>query len=189
MSDTAERRLAKIRAYVEQGFEALPEPKDENDDIDDVVNDAIRETLDEVEALLSGPLGRTFAEIHIDGKGFRTVAMYRLFFKGWLRKVRQHRADYEQEVRDWYEENPGYQFPHCIHGSSLVTDYDNICGGCEDSATVVDEARGYAREGYLRFIDRLNWVLEAPGDLNYETREGLVTWAMAPWTEVKDLVA
>lgn len=129
-----------------------------------------------------------FARRNIPGSGFRTGAMYRLFFKAWLRKVRAHRASYDAEVRDWYAEHPGYQFPVCIHGSSLTTDYDNICGGCEDGASVVEEARGYAREQFLRFCDRWDWASKAPGDLPYDERNRLLEWAMEPWTSIQDLL-
>lgn len=71
----------------------------------------------------------------------------------------------------------GYRFPHCIHGTSLWTDYDNICGGCEESLTELQEARGYARERWLRFIDRWDWANAAPGDLDYDTRTDLLKWA------------
>lgn len=49
-----------------------------------------------------------------------------------LDKSRQAFANYEQERKEWYTENPGYQFPFCPHGVSLITDYDPMCGHCED---------------------------------------------------------
>ena len=62
----------------------------------------------------------------------------------------------------------GYRFPQCPHGMSLWTDYDNICGACEESETVTEEARGYAREAYLRFSERWEWFNAAPVDLQYQ---------------------
>lgn len=49
-----------------------------------------------------------------------------------LDKSRKAYADYEQEVKEWYRDNPGYQYPYCPHGTSLITDYDPMCGDCEN---------------------------------------------------------
>lgn len=199
--NNGDRRIQRIKRYVEENLGYLPPEKDENDDADDMVNDAIRETLEEVQNLLTGPLGKTFAEIHITGEGFRHVSVYRLFFKAALREVRANHEAYEAEVRDWYENGEGaapdwrtehddeghtwrwnagglgHTFPYCIHGSSLQTDYDNICGWCEDSSSITDEARLRAREQYLRFNDRWDWATSAPGDLGHEERNRLLEWA------------
>lgn len=120
---------------------------------------------------------RSFYEIHFTGEGFRTLGVYRLFFKCALEKVRAHQAEYEAQVAEWYREHPGYQFPHCIHGSSLTTDYDNICGGCESGDSPIELAIQHARERFLRFLDRWEWVNQAPGDLAYDTRCELLEWA------------
>lgn len=175
-------------------------------------------------------MSKSFYEIHFTGEGFRTLGVYRLFFKRALRDAIARREAYDAERADWYENgdgrspdwsgtdiscgncgiyfgsepNPdtelmssacddgpehelafrrvnlgglGYQFPHCIHGMSLVTDYDNICGGCENGDPVIEEAMGYARESFLRFNDRWEWIQSAPGDLNHDTRNELLTWA------------
>lgn len=77
----------------------------------------------------------------------------------YLRRLKRKRAEYEEEVRAWYASGDGrspnwrveftedgepyqwnaggrgYRFPACIHGTSLWTDYDNICGPCEDGYT------------------------------------------------------
>ena len=144
-----------------------------------------------------------FARLHITGEGFRTVAVYRLFFKAALRDVRKRIADYEAEVAEWYESGPGakpdwrtesdedgrtwqwnaggqgHRFPHCIHGTDLTTDYDNICFGCEESETVVEQARLHGRERYLRFNARWEWVHDTPGDLDETTRRQLLEWAIS----------
>jgi hypothetical protein len=56
----------------------------------------------------------------------------------------------------------GYRFPHCIHGMSLWTDYDNICGGCEDSLTDIQQAQGMARSEFNRLTARFDWLMAAP---------------------------
>lgn len=174
---------------------------------------------------------KTFQQIHMTGEGFRTLGVYRLFFKAALATVRARHAAYEAEVKDWYENGDGrpseyvtevecancgeylgttdepvevevwrkpcpdsdeghepgfrrvniggrgYTFPTCIHGVSRWVDYDCACGWCEDSSTVMDEARVLGREQYLRFNDRWDWVSSAPGDLAYDTRRELLDWA------------
>lgn len=153
---------------------------------------------------------KTFREIHMNGEGFHTLGVYRLFFRAELQAALKRRADYDAEVEEWYEEgdgrspewttigtqpwfnenlhNPnrainigglGYRFPHCMHGSDLTTDYDNICGGCEESTTAIEEAMLYARERFLRFNDRWDWINSAPGDLNHDTRNDLLKWAIS----------
>jgi hypothetical protein len=169
----AERRIEKIRAYVEQSLALLPDEKDENDDALDEVNDAIRGTLLDIKVQLTGPLGRTFAEIQVTGDGMRTVGIYRLFFKAALRAVRKRQDDYDAEVAAWHEEHPGYAFPTCIHGSSRWTDYDNICGWCEEGSTVVDLARLEARTNFLRFVEHYEFMLRVPNTVSEETRRAI----------------
>src|SRR4051812_25868549 len=77
-----------------------------------------------------------------------------------LKELKAREAEYRQERADWYRNGDGrsprwitknypdgrtrrvnmggkgYSFPYCEHGSSLWTDYDNICGGCEDGYSV-----------------------------------------------------
>lgn len=194
---TSDRRIERIKRYVEENLGYLPPEKDENDDADDMVNDAIRETLEEVQALLTGPLGKTFGEIHINGQGMRQVSIYRLFFKAALRAVRKREADYDAEVRDWYENGDGaapdwrtssddeghtwrwnaggqgYTFPYCIHGVSRWVDYDCACGWCEDSSTTVDLARVEARTNFLRFVEHWEWTMAAPNTISDEVRREL----------------
>ena len=146
-------------------------------------------------------MSKSFYQIHFTGEGFRTLEAYRLFFRRALQEALQARADYEAEVRDWYENGDGqapdwrtesddeghtwrwnagglgHAFPHCIHGSSLVTDYDNICGGCEEGETPIQGAIVRARESFLRFNSRWEWICDAPGDLDNETRRELTIWA------------
>lgn len=199
MSNTAERRIAKVRAYIEDQLSLVPQEKDENETWEDEAYDWVRDSLSSTLAQLSGPLGDTFGQIHITGEGFRSVGVYRAFYLAALRTVRAARAKYEADVRDWYENGDGrspdyvtdesghrynvggqgHAYPECIHGASLWTDYDNICGGCEESLTASEEARGIARERYLRFNQRWDWVCNAPGDLNHHTRTELNKWAIS----------
>lgn len=73
--------------------------------------------------------------------------------------LERRQAEYDAEVKDWYENGDGrpsseggrgYRFPHCIHGTSLWTDYDNICFGCEEPLTLEEQAEPMARERAMR---------------------------------------
>lgn len=130
-----------------------------------------------------------FAKIHMND-GFRSVDTYRAFFRSAIRDIKARHAAYEAEVKAWYETGDGrpisegghgYAFPECIHGSSLWTDYDNICGWCEDSSTILEEAIVLGRERWLRFVSRWEWVTAAPPDLNEATRREMLGWAMEAW--------
>lgn len=176
---------------------------------------------------------QTFLEIHFTGYGFRTLAVYRLFFKAALRAALKVRADYEAEVAEWYSTGDGaapkwvelgtcavqhggsetfgayhehrddcvgwefthranlggksYAFPRCPHGTSPWTDYDNICGGCEDGSTAIEDAIVAGRERFLRFNQRWEWVHDAPGDLRHETRQELLDWAISLFPKREEL--
>lgn len=127
-----------------------------------------------------------FAARHITGEGLRTLKVYRHFYKAAIRQIEAWEQAYDAEVAAWYETGDGrptseggrgHTFPHCIHGSSRWTDYDNICGGCEDSATKLQSAQEIAREGFLRFNDRFEWLQSAPGDLPHDIRRTITDWA------------
>lgn len=54
-----------------------------------------------------------------------------------IREARKDWADIQRTVADWNEmadqcQREGYAPRYCIHGTDRWTDYDNICGGCED---------------------------------------------------------
>jgi hypothetical protein len=105
-----------------------------------------------------------------------------------ISRLRAIKADYAADVDAWYTtgegQNPnwveewdedlqdvirynaggkGYTFPHCIHGASRWTDYDNICGGCEDgyltSGSVARFALDDAIGDVVTFRDRLDWYM------------------------------
>lgn len=47
-----------------------------------------------------------------------------------LNQIRKDFADYEEACNDYAKQ--GFRPHHCIHGTNQWTDYDNICGACED---------------------------------------------------------
>lgn len=110
---------------------------------------------------------------------------YKLFFKSALTEVWEQDAAYDAEVSDYYangdgrrreDGGKGYTFPHCPHGMSRWTDYDNICGPCEDGLTVIQRAQSLARNRYREFRTRLDWVRTMPANLPDDLRRSLVDW-------------
>lgn len=59
-----------------------------------------------------------------------------------LNEYREKFAQYDAEVREYARQ--GYRAHYCVHGTNQWTDYDNICGPCED---------GYGSWDYLTFLD------------------------------------
>lgn len=133
---------------------------------------------------------------------FNTAAMYRPIFRAILKRVMAFQAEYEADVEAWYTTGDGapsnwvtevdadgevytynaggrgYAYPNCIHGSSLWTDYDNICGGCEDSLTAIQLAQQEARYTFTNFVKRMEWLDAAPaGGLPQSLRDDILTWA------------
>lgn len=95
-------------------------------------------------------------------------AIYTLALKK-LNATRRMYQGYDEDVRQWYrsgEGREGYRYPYCIHGTSLTTDYDNICGGCEDGYTYFDyerdaaEAIGYAKNCFDEYYRRMTIHLQ-----------------------------
>lgn len=60
----------------------------------------------------------------------------------------EQQRQYEVDQREAAED--GFRPHYCIHGTNLWTDYDNICGGCEDGTftqySTPAEVRAYAHD-------------------------------------------
>ena len=121
-----------------------------------------------------------------------------------LKRLKAQRLAYEEEVDAWYRSGDGrspnwrtevdgetgevyqwnaggrgYRFPECIHGSSLWTDYDNICGPCEDGLSEYDIALRLAHDDWHTFEQRMAVVrqlqdVHAPESI----REDVLAWAL-----------
>ena len=105
-----------------------------------------------------------------------------VYAKSWqhlaIHMVHQRKAmydAYEEDVRDWYrngdgrptrEGGRGHTYPECIHGYSRWTDYDNICGSCEDGygsynyLRELEVAKEMAKDSFQEFHDRLNFYID-----------------------------
>ncbi|AVD99408.1 hypothetical protein SEA_BILLNYE_239 [Streptomyces phage BillNye] len=117
-----------------------------------------------------------------------------------LKELKAREAEYRAEREEWYRSGDGrrphywtdpetgrthnyggkgYTFPYCEHGSSRWTDYDNICGPCEDGYSVYQLAIWNAEEKVSAYRERCDWVLSAPKHLDPDTKSELVKWAIS----------
>lgn len=130
-----------------------------------------------------------------------------VYAKDWqhlaLHLVHQAKARYdayEADVNDWYRngdgrptpQGRGHAYPECIHGYSRWTDYDNICGACEDGYGHFDYlrelviAKELAQDAFKEMSDRIALYT----DLDYKTRyrglpvtydtQELIAWIQDP---------
>lgn len=122
----------------------------------------------------------------------------------YLREGQAAVAAYDAEVDAWYRSGEGrpskyiesewggrinvgghgYAFPHCIHGSSRWTDYDNICGGCEDGFTPDDRryCLDLAWNRYNRAMTRIDDAASLVGkhhDMPEDLKKALIDWAVS----------
>lgn len=74
-----------------------------------------------------------------------------------VNRLKQVQNEYAEACREAYDE--GFAPHYCIHGTDLWTDYDNICGGCEDGSftehTTDEELIQYATDRVDWYIDRV----------------------------------
>lgn len=116
------------------------------------------------------------AEVPAEWHGF-----YLLTAKGILKSLKARQKAYDEEVDDWYRAGDGrrpnwrtecvrnaegvclydhtvnyggmgHRFPQCIHGTSLWTDYDNICGGCESEENIYSVALSEAHSLVVQML-------------------------------------
>lgn len=131
-----------------------------------------------------------------------------VYAKDWqhlaIHMVHQRKAmydAYEADVDDWYRNGDGrptqaggrgYSYPYCFHGTSRWTDYDNICGGCEDGfghfdyLRELEVAKEMAKDAFKEFQDRialytdLDYKIRYRGlPITYDTTE-LMAWIQDP---------
>lgn len=67
----------------------------------------------------------------------------------------------EVEAADAFDAANGHRSHYCIHGTNQWTDYDNICGGCEDGVTLRQMSVERAYGVTSRFYKALDLAREA----------------------------
>lgn len=119
-----------------------------------------------------------------------------------LRDLKAREREYREEREEWYragdgrrpkwyqgpdDDRPynyggrGYSFPSaCVHGSNAWTDYDNICGPCEDGYSLYQLAIWEADKRMTDHRERRDWLFAAPKSFNWDGRRDLIDWVMAP---------
>lgn len=79
-----------------------------------------------------------------------------VIYKMALKIVEQYRDQYAEYERDCESDRErGYRAHYCEHGTNQWTDYDNICGGCEEGLTLAYGPWKYERalsEAKARFV-------------------------------------
>lgn len=110
----------------------------------------------------------------------------------YVRLIKARWAKYQEEVDIWYRSGEGrtrgYRFPACFHGKSNWTDYDNICGGCEDGFTGYNPLEFYrwafnkAMSDYRELRKRSKWFCSAPPELFADEvlYRRIIDWCMEP---------
>lgn len=98
-----------------------------------------------------------------------------------LKGLRQRDEEYLVECAEWRAQ--GYRPHHCIHGTDLWVDYDNICGFCEDGASNYEIAIGCAHDDRRRY-DAM-WAMISTAQREYApvaVKQALLDWIVEEWS-------
>lgn len=103
---------------------------------------------------------------------------FRMVLSLTRKAYRKAKAERAAEEASYAED--GYRPHYCIHGTNQWTDYDNICGGCEEGISLLRMIAEGARSDVTQFTDRLAWMGKAPGYLPQDASDSLWKWVMEP---------
>lgn len=103
-----------------------------------------------------------------------TDAQFRMVLSLSRKAYAAAKADREAEEASYREQ--GFRSHYCIHGTNQWTDYDNICGGCEDGLSLRRMVINGVHHDVVQFLDRLAWIGKAPGYLPREVSDSLWKW-------------
>lgn len=109
-----------------------------------------------------------------------------------MKRIRRSWEMYENECEDWAKQ--GYRPHYCFHGTDQWTDYDNICGWCEEYGNhweyslalrqALDEATA-AREAKQKRVDLL--ISCQIQKMPVEDWGKLMVWAHEPLAKYDEL--
>ncbi len=91
----------------------------------------------------------------------RVARVAMILANGFAADYAAYREAAEESTRNPRTGRKEWREAFCEHGSSLWTDYDNICGGCEDGRTMGD-----AKQRYARAIDEAKYLVELSDDMH-----------------------
>lgn len=102
-------------------------------------------------------------------------------------EAQREQAEYDEMVRECAEQ--GFRPKYCIHGTYMWTDWDPICGYCENGEPLWSDSRDWARakdeaERILEAVAQRRMVVLEVVRLdprNSELREKLVDWSLEPF--------
>lgn len=111
----------------------------------------------------------------------------------YVKAYKRRWQEYQEDVDHWYRsgegKTKGYRYPYCFHGSSLWTDYDNICGPCEDGFNGYNPTIFYrwavdsAKYDMTVVKARSDWLLSVPemyGRIPADLHRKILDWVMEP---------
>lgn len=99
----------------------------------------------------------------------RAVETYRKFLAEEVHDYAGYLARHEEDCAQ--DRAEGHRPHYCIHGTNQWTDYDNICGGCEDSLTVWDMAENAAWARHTRYLHVLDQMSALSRDEQHHRTE------------------
>ena len=99
----------------------------------------------------------------------------------FLHTLKVARKRYAQMVTEW-DENvemhaaEGHRPSTCIHGTNMWTDYDNICGACEEGLGLRRMAVESAYRDVHKFWGGMAWITEgyAQGFISWEQKANMI---------------
>jgi len=107
-----------------------------------------------------------------------------------LNSYRNRFAEYEEECNEYAKQ--GYRPRTCIHGTNQWTDYDNICGGCEDGEnywsleTFGPIAIAEAKQAMAEMLERIDIYIKLDRG-RAPIHEDLAAWVSEPVERIKRL--
>jgi len=105
------------------------------------------------------------------------------------RSLARSYAEYLEACESWRRD--GYRPHYCEHGTNMWTDYDNICGPCEDGLTMRDGVfrREYAIAEAKHKEEKVKELLSAGFLVQKELAKVQVDFDLAPiWKRMQEIL-
>lgn len=97
----------------------------------------------------------------------------------YVHNIKRSEAEYAEECESYRRQ--GFIPHYCQHGKDMWTDYDNICGPCEDGYGTYELALMLARADVAEMRKRTDWLAAMPkGNMPHKLFRSLLDWATEP---------
>lgn len=108
----------------------------------------------------------------------------------YVHAIKRRNAEYLEECESYYRR--GFTPEFCIHGKYLWTDYDAICGWCEDGEeSTYKYALRLAKRDFADFHNRIDWLNKRPDRFDQpmpnELFNQIMAWVIAPLKNVDEV--